>query len=56
MEAIFCVMSMVSVELTILVLVLVLVPRINFDFCRPFDEFLMINFCKYLGNRSVEGR
>ena len=54
MEAIFYVMTMVSMEFTILVLVSL--TRISFDFCKPFDEFFMLNFCKYLGDGSIERR
>ena len=45
-------MSMVSVELTVLVSISLL--GISFDFSRPLDEFLVLDFLEYLGDGSVK--
>ena len=48
-------MSMVFVELIVLVFVFVSFSWISFDFSRSLDEFLVLKFCEYMGDRSVEG-
>ena len=45
-------MSMISVEL--IVLISVSLSWISFNFSRPLDEFLVLNFREYLGDGSVE--
>ena len=52
MKTILGVVSMVSIELT--VLVSISLSEISFDFSRPFDEFLVLDFCEYLGDESVK--
>ena len=52
LKAIFGAMYMVSVILTIFVLVPFL--RTGLDFSWPFDEFLVLDLCEHLGDRSVD--
>ena len=52
LKAILGGMFMVSVELT--VLVSVSLSWISFDFSKPLNEFLVLNFYEYLGDGSVE--
>ena len=51
LKAILGVMSMVVVELIVLIFISFL--GISFDFIRPLDEFLVLDFCEYLGDGSV---
>ena len=51
LETILGVVSMVSVELTILVFVSL--SGISFDFSKPLDEFLVLDFHEYLGDGGV---
>ena len=53
LKIVLSVVPMVKVELT--VLVFVSLSGVNFDFSRPFDKILVFDFCKHLGNWSVEG-
>ena len=43
---------MVSMELIILISIFLL--GISFDFFSPFDEFLVLDFCEYLGDGGVK--
>ena len=52
LKAILGGMFMVSVELT--VLVSVSLSWISFDFSKPLNEFLVLNFYEYMGDGSVE--
>ena len=52
LKVILGVVSMVSVELTILVFISL--SGINFDFSRPLNEFLMLDFHEYLGDGGIK--
>ena len=52
LKAILGVVFIVSVELIIRVYVSLL--EISFDFSRPLDNFPVLDFCEYLGDRGVK--
>ena len=53
MKIIFCVVSVISVEFVVLILVPFL--GVSFDFYRPLEEFFMFDLNQDLGNGGVEG-
>ena len=44
---------MVFVKLAILVFISLI--GVDLDLCRPFYELLVLYFCEYLGNGSIQG-